>query len=84
MGTSSRAPAATRTTLPLGEHRDGAKLDLEPRWILRQIFLVEANDLRRLFALAGESIGERRGALGNEPRVGTVDESRRGTQVRET
>ena len=60
--------------LAFGEHGDGAKLDLEPRRIFREILLVEANDLHRVLALTGKDIGERSGALGHEPRVRTVDE----------
>ena len=60
--------------LAVGEHGDGAKLDLEPCRILREILLVETNDLHRILALSGKDIGERRGALSHEAGVRPVDE----------
>ena len=70
--------------LAVGEHGDGAKLDLEPRRIFGEIPLVEANDLHRVLALAGKDVGERRGALGHEPGVRTVERARRGRKDRAT
>ena len=78
-GTSSRAPAVTRITLCAREHRRGPELDLEPRGILGEIAIVEADDLGLPFAALDEGLRKRCRPFGHKPRVGSVDAASRGT-----
>ena len=57
-----------------GEHRDGPKRDLEPRGVLGEIAIVEANDLGLPLPPSREDLGQRAGALGHQPGVGPVNE----------